>query len=347
MSTPTRRRWVLHVDLDQFIAAVEVLRNPDLRGRPVVVGGRGDPTERGVVSTASYEAREFGVGSGMPLRIAARRIPDAVFLAVDAEAYSEVSGVVMDTLRTLDVVVEVAGWDEAFLDVETGDPEAFAETVHDAVLAATGLHCSVGIGDNKLRAKVATDLGKPQGVYRLTEENWFAVMGERSTESLWGIGRKTSRKLAALGVSTVRQLADASDRELAATLGPNMGPWYARIGRGIDHSPVSAERWVARSHSRETTFQRNLVDWTDVTAEVRRLAVRVREDIVAENRRAVRVTVKVRYAPFDTHTTSMPMQDPTFDADMIADQAAALVDRLDHEREVRLLGVRLEMTPPV
>lgn len=311
-----------------------------------MVGGRGDPTERGVVSTASYEAREFGVVSGTPLRTAARRIPDAVFLPVDAEAYSAVSAVVMDTLRTLGVVVEVMGWDEAFLDVETSDPESFAETVHDTVLDATGLHCSVGIGDNKLRAKIATDLGKPRGIFRLTEENWFAVMGARSPEALWGIGRKTSKKLAALGIFTVQQLAEAPDRELAAVLGPNMGPWYARIARGIDHSAVSAEPWVAKSHSRETTFQQNLVDLPSITEHVRRLADRVREDIIAENRPAVRVTVKVRYAPFDTHTASMPITDPTFDADVIADSAAALVDRFDHGREVRLLGVRLEMAPP-
>lgn len=346
MSVPPRRRWVLHVDLDQFIAAVEVLRNPELRGRPVVVGGRGDPTERGVVSTASYEARKFGVGSGMPLRIAARKLPDAVFLPVDADAYTEVSDVVMETLRSLGVVVEVMGWDEAFLGVETEDPESFARTVHDAVLAATGLHCSVGIGDNKLRAKIATEFGKPQGIFRLTAANWFEVMGERPTDALWGIGRKTANKLAAMGIRTVRELAAAPDSDLAAVLGPNMGPWYGRIGRGIDHSPVSAEPWVPRSHSRETTFQRDLDDWAAVTAEVRRLAVRVTEDIAAEKRPAVRATLKVRYAPFDTHTTGRALPEPTFDAEAIADAAAALVDRFDHDRQVRLLGVRLEMTPP-
>ncbi|MGN6577888.1 MAG: DNA polymerase IV, partial [Nocardioides sp.] len=195
--------WVLHVDLDQFIAAVEVLRRPELAGLPVVVGGRGDPTERGVVSTASYEAREHGIGSGMPLRTAARKCPDAVFLPVDAPAYEAASARVMDTLRSFDVPVEVLGWDEAFLGVDTDDPQAFAEAVRAAVLDATGLHCSVGIGDNKLRAKIATDFGKPRGVWQLTADDWFEVMGERPTTALWGIGAKTGRKLAALGIDTV------------------------------------------------------------------------------------------------------------------------------------------------
>ena len=198
--------WVLHVDLDQFIAAVEVLRNPELAGRPVIVGGRGDPTERGVVSTASYEAREYGVGSGMPLRVAARKIPDAVFLPVDADAYTEVSHVVMDTLRGLGVVVEVLGWDEAFLGVDADDPEAVARTVQTAVFDATGLHCSVGIGDNKLRAKIATGFGKPRGMFRLTRNNWFAVMGDRGTDALWGIGARTAKKLDASGIRTVREI---------------------------------------------------------------------------------------------------------------------------------------------
>ena len=172
------RRWVLHVDLDQFIAAVEVLRRPELAGLPVVVGGRGDPTERGVVATASYEAREFGVGSGMPLRVAARKCPDAVFLPVDHAAYDAASAEVMETLRGLEwggvpVVVEVLGWDEAFVAAGEGEgvgppgsaiPASSPRRSGPRVLEATGLHCSVGIGDNKLRAKIATDFGKPRGV---------------------------------------------------------------------------------------------------------------------------------------------------------------------------------------
>src|SRR5689334_13543706 len=154
------RRWVLHVDLDQFIAAVEVLRRPELAGVPLIVGGRGDPSERAVVSTASYEARAFGVGSGMPLRLAARKAPDAVILPVDAPAYEQVSEQVMATLRAMDgAVVEVLGWDEAFVGVRTDDPEAFARRAQAEVLAATRLHCSVGIGDNKVRAKIATGFG--------------------------------------------------------------------------------------------------------------------------------------------------------------------------------------------
>ena len=179
--------WVLHVDMDQFIAAVEVLRRPELSGRPVIVGGRGDPTERAVVSTASYEARAFGIGSGMPLKIAARKAPDdAVFLPVDHAAYEQASAEVMATLRSLPgIVLEVIGWDECFLGVETDDPEAVAARAQSAVLDATALHCSVGIGDNKLRAKIATDFGKPRGVWQLTAENWFEVMGDRPTTALW------------------------------------------------------------------------------------------------------------------------------------------------------------------
>jgi DNA polymerase-4 len=342
----SRTSWVLHVDLDQFIAAVEVLRRPELAGLPVVVGGRGDPTERGVVSTASYEAREFGVGSGMPLRTAARKCPDAVFLPVDAPAYDAASARVMEALRSFDVPVEVLGWDEAFLGVETDDPQRFAESVRAAVLEATGLHCSVGIGDNKLRAKIATDLGKPRGTYTLTEDNWFDVMGERPTDALWGIGSKTARKLAELGIGTVRELADTEAQVLADRLGPRMGPWYRRLGRGVDTSPVDASPYVPRGHGREATFQHDLTDWTQVAAEVRSLAARVLADVRAEGRPAVRVGLKLRYAPFETRTRSRTLPEPTLDEHVVCEAAVDLLGRLDDTRAVRLVGVRLEMAPP-
>jgi DNA polymerase-4 len=341
-----RTAWVLHVDLDQFIAAVEVLRRPELAGLPVVVGGRGDPTERGVVSTASYEAREFGVGSGMPLRTAARKCPEAVFLPVDAPAYDAASAVVMDTLRSFEVPVEMLGWDEAFMAVETEDPQGFADDVRAAVLDATGLHCSVGIGDNKLRAKIATDFGKPRGTFRLTEETWFEVMGERPTDALWGIGRKTGRKLADLGIETVSQLAAADTEQLAARLGPTMGPWYRRLGRGVDTSPVDPSPYVPRGHGRETTFQHDLTDPDEVAAEAARLAVKVLGDVRGEGRPAVRVGMKLRYAPFETRTRSLTLPGPTFDEGTVTAAALELLGRFDGGRPVRLLGVRLEMAPP-
>jgi DNA polymerase-4 len=344
MVGPTR--WVLHVDLDEFIAAVEVLRRPELAGLPVVVGGRGDPTERGVVATASYTARAFGVGSGMPLRTAARRIPDAVFLPVDKAAYEEASRRVMTVLRSFPVRVEVLGWDEAFLGSDTDDPEALAREVQRSVLERTALHCSVGIGDNKLRAKIATEFGKPRGSYVLTAETWFEVMGERPTRALWGIGAKTAKKLAALGIDTVEQLARSDARMLAAELGPTMGPWYHRLGRGVSDSAVSAEPWVPRAHGRETTFQTDLDDWAQIAEEVRVLTRRVVEDIDKEGRPAARVGLKLRYRPFITITRSLTLPQHTNDPETLAEAAVSLLERVEHDRPVRLLGVRLEMVEP-
>ena len=338
--------WVLHVDLDQFIAAVEVLRRPELAGKPVIVGGRGDPTERAVVSTASYEAREFGVGSGMPLRLAARKVPDAVILPVDAPADTEASEQVMEALRGLGVVVEVLGWDEAFLGVDTDDPEEFAERVRATVLAATALHCSVGIGDNKVRAKIATGFGKPRGVFRLTRETWFEVMGGRPTIDLWGVGSKVSKRLAGHGIHTVRELADAEESVLVGEFGPRMGVWYSQLGRGIGSAVVDDTPWIARGHSRETTYQRNLTTLDEVRDAVRELASQVFDDTVKEGRPVFRVTLKVRYAPFFTSTKARKLPAPTSERADVVEAAVALTGSLDAEREVRLLGVRAEMVMP-
>jgi DNA polymerase-4 len=337
-------RWILHVDLDQFIAAVEVLRRPELAGKPVIVGGSGDPTQRGVVATASYEAREYGVQSGMPLRTAAKRCPDAVFLPSDPPAYDAASEVVMDTLREFPAVVEVMGWDEAFLEVRTDDPEGMAAEIADAVRSRTRLACSIGIGDNKLRAKLATGFAKPAGVFRLTEENWWPVMGDRPTDALWGIGRKTARKLAEMGITTVRELAATDARTLADRFGPTMGPWFRRIARGEDRSPVVSTPYVPRSRSRETTFQTNLTDWDEVRQEVVALARRVTADVVEEGRPAVRVAVKIRWAPFQTHTRSVPLPQPSSEAADIEAGALAALAKFEQERQrpVRLLGVRAE-----
>jgi DNA polymerase-4 len=337
------QRWVLHVDLDQFIAAVEMLRRPELRGRPVVVGGDGDPTKRGVVSTASYEAREFGIGSGMPLRTAYRKCPDAVFLPVDAPAYVTASEQVMATLRSFPAVVEVLGWDEAFLGVQTDVPEALAGDLQRAVRERTGLWCSIGIGDSKHRAKLASAFAKPAGVYRLTRENWGAVMDHRPPDALWGIGAKTAKKLAALGIGTVAELAAADPQRLAERFGPNTGPWLRHLATGEDATPVSDTPYLARSRGREETFQHDIEDPARIRDEVVRLARRVAADVKEDGRPAVRVVVKVRFAPFLTVTHGVPLDGATNDPHRIEQGALAALDRFRLDRPVRLLGVRAEL----
>ena len=337
---------MLHVDLDQFIAAVEVLRRPELAGKPLIVGGRGDPTERAVVSTASYEARAYGVGSGMPLRIAARKVPDAVILPVDQDAYLEASGKVMAVLRAQpDATVQVVGWDEAFVGVRTGDPDSYARQLQQAVLAETRLHCSVGIGDTLVRAKVATTFGKPAGVFRLTEDNWLDVMGGRPTIDLWGVGTKVSRRLAKLGIETVAQLAAFNPDDLVPEFGPKMGPWYAQLGRGDGAREVDDTPWVARGHSRETTFQQDLTGPGQVDAAIRELAGHVLEDVAAEGRPVVGLTLKVRYAPFITKTYARKIPETSDPAEVLA-RALDLVAKIEPDRPIRLLGLRAEMTMP-
>ncbi len=357
---------MLHVDLDQFLAAVEVLRRPELAGRPVVVGGKGDPTQRAVVATASYEARQHGVRSGMPLRTAAKRCPEAVFLPADNAHYEAISEEVMATLRARPgVVVEVMGWDEAFVGADVDDPEELAHAIRADVLARTRLRCSIGVGDNMLRAKLATAFAKPgsdkpgsdkpgfdkpgsaepragDGVYRLTAANWAEVMFDRPTEALWGIGTKTARKLADRGITTVRELAAADPAVLAAELGPALGPWYVQLGRGIGRAVVEGTPWVPRSRSHETTFQENLTDWADVRSEVAALARRVAAEIDGAGRPAVRVAVKVRFAPFSTYTRSATLEAPTTDGDRFAAAALDVLELFPSRRPVRLLGVRAE-----
>jgi DNA polymerase-4 len=339
--------WVLHVDLDEFLAAVEVLRRPELAGLPIVVGGRGDPTERAVVSTASYAAREHGIRSGMPLRTAQRRCPEAVFLPVDRPVYEAASAEVMATLKALPgATVEVLGWDEAFVGVDTEDPEAFARRIRAEVLAATGLHCSVGIGDTTTRAKVATDLGKPGGIFLLTRENWLAVMGDRPTKALWGVGARVAARLARHGIDTVADLARADPEVLVAEFGPAMGPHYGRLGRGGGRTTVDDTPWVARAHGRETTYQHDLTAPAEITAAVRALAGQVVDDLGREGRACARVHLKVRFAPFFTVQRSRKLPAPTSDAETIARTALDLLESLGDDRPIRLLGVRAEMVPP-
>ncbi len=337
--------WVLHVDMDQFIAAVEVLRRPELRGRPVVVGGDGDPTKRGVVATASYEARQHGVHSGVPLRVAKRRCPDAVFLPVDRDAYDAASVMVMATLREGGRAVEPLGWDEAFVGIEADDPEPVARELQRAVLERTRLHCSIGIGQTKLQAKMATGFGKPAGTFTITDATWYELFGDRPTDVLWGIGTRISKRLAEVGITTVTQLATADLEAMKLHFGPTTGPWLVAIGRGRTGSTVDTAPRVAKSRSREQTFQHDLAAWEDVQREVADMAGALMADIAAEGRSVIRVWVKIRYVPFTTRLHGRKLPSSTVDPEVFAAAALDVLTLFRTGRPVRLVGVRAEYAP--
>jgi DNA polymerase-4 len=353
-------RWLLHVDLDQFQAAVEFRRHPELRGQPVIVGGHGDPQEpRKVVTCASYPARGYGVHAGMPLRSAARKCPEAVFLPLDMDAYSEASEEVMDLLRTFPVRVEVLGWDEAFLAADTDDPEQLAREIR-AAIAELDLTCAIGIGDNKLRAKLATGFAKSvgktgdsanefsearTGIFRLTAENWAELMAHRPTSALWGIGNRIAKRLAGLGITTVAELAAADRTALAAEFGPGTGPYLWLLGRGAGDTEVVTEPRIPVGHSKSETFPRDLTERADIDAAVARLATAVAEEVAEHGRITHRVGVTVRTNTFYTRTKQRKLPEPTADVGEIAQAALEILGRFELDRPIRLLGVRLELLP--
>jgi DNA polymerase-4 len=339
--------WLLHVDLDQFFASVEVLRRPELRGRPVVVGGSGDPARpRTVVSTASREARAHGVHSGMPMRLAARKCPDAVFLPVDMPAYEQASAQVMETMRSFPVRVEVWGLDEAFVGGDIADPPELAAALKAAILDRTGLTCAVGIGRNKNQAKIAARFAKldPTGIATLTTETWPAVMGGRPVGDLWGVGPKTVRKLEELGLPTVADLAAADPAALSPLFPPRAAGWLVLVARGGGETDLATEPWVAKSRSKEVTFDRDLTERAEIEEQLTALARALTAEVAGAGRQVIRVGVKVRSSSFFTQTREAKLRDgPTTDPDVVARQALTVLAKFEIRRPVRLLGVRADL----
>ncbi|HEU4909763.1 MAG TPA: DNA polymerase IV [Propionibacteriaceae bacterium] len=341
--------WILHVDMDSFLAAVEVRRRPELRGRPVVVGGDGDPTRpRQVVATASYEARAYGVRSGMPMQRALRKCPDAVFLPSDHVAYDAASAEVMDVLRSFGYPVEVWGWDEAFLGARCDVPQELARAVRSAVHDRTGLTCAVGIGDTKERAKMATNFAKaaPEHIYRLESSNWMSTMGERDVIELWGIGRRTAARLAAHGLRTVTDLALADREDLAAWFGPTTGPYLRRLARGGGSRTITTEPWLARSKSRQVTFPSDLTQADLIADRVAAMARELTAEVGAAGRVVTHVGVTVRTRTFFTQVKTGKLPGATADPDIVEAGARRVLARFEITRPVRLLGVRLDLLTP-
>lgn len=335
-------RRILHVDMDAFFAAVEVLRHPALAGKPLVIGGRGDPFARGVVSTASYEARRFGVHSAMPLRMAHERCPQAVFLPVDYREYARVSARIKAILRQFSPQLEDVGIDEAYLDVsQLTDPSSrLARAIKQRILTEIGLTCSIGIAPNKLLAKIASDLEKPDGVTVLTEVDVATRIWPLPVRKLQGVGPVTERRLEAIDIHTIGELAATPQARLAALFGPAHGRFLWRSAQGGDDRAVVTHR-EPKSHSREVTFQADVGDRQTLLRALAGLSERVAEELRSASRSGSTVGIKLRFADFETRTRVRTLAVPTHAGTAIFAAARACLDRIDLDRKVRLLGVRV------
>jgi DNA polymerase-4 len=327
--------------MDAFFSSVEQKRNPELVGKPVVVGGGGDPTKRGVVSTASYEARKFGIHSAMPLRTAYRLCPEAVFLPVDYEEYSRVSEEVKAILREFSPVIEDVGIDEAFLDISSIDKpsEEIAEEIKKKIKDETDLTCSIGIAPNKLLAKIASDMQKPDGLTIVSEGDIQGCIWPLSVRKLWGVGPKTEAYLKEMGIQTIGDLASLSLDRLTEELGQSYGTYLYEASRGTDESPL-VTYWEPKSISRETTFQRDVDNWQMIAKTLAELTKEVVASMIEEGYQGRTVTVKIRFNDFKTYTRAKTLSGHTDSEEEIRRAAFECLARLELKKKVRLIGVR-------
>jgi DNA polymerase IV len=338
---PARIRRIVHIDMDAFYASVEQRDRPELRGRPVVVGG--DPRGRGVVCAASYEARKFGVRSAMPMARAVRLCPEAVIVPPKFERYQAVSRTVFDTFRQVTPLVEPLSLDEAYLDVTEnawGEPLGMqvAKRLKQAILDLTGLTASAGVAPNKFLAKIASGWKKPDGLTVIAPERVEPFLRELPIDALWGVGPVTARRLRAQGLERLVDVRSRSMGELQALVG-SMAPWLVQLAHGVDDRPVEPNR-PRKSVGTENTFAHDLVDISDVREKVTELAREVGAWLERKGIFARTITLKVRYGDFTTVTRSQSDRVPTHDVETIVSRALALVERTEcGQRPVRLLGV--------
>ena len=340
----------LHVDMDAFYAAVEIRRRPELRGKPVVVGGTGS---RGVVAAASYEARAFGVHSAMPSVRARRLCPHAVFLSGDHSHYGEVSEQVMAILADVTPLVEPLSLDEAFLDVRgaarlLGPAPELAASIRARVLEKEQLTCSVGVASTKFMAKLATERAKPRpgpvgpvfgtGVHVVEAGTELDFLHPHPVTALFGVGPATARRLRRLGIETVGDMAVMPESSLVAALGQAAGRQLHRLSNGVDERPVVVNR-LARSISHEETFARDLHTHTELQAEATRMGDAVARRLRSSSLQARTVTLKLRFGDFRTITRSATLPDPTDATRVVVAAARELLAQVDPTPGVRLLGV--------
>jgi DNA polymerase-4 len=332
-------RSIIHVDMDAFYASVEQRDRPDLRGRPVIVGA--DPRGRGVVSTASYEARTFGVHSAMPIGRAARLCPDGAFLPVDMAKYARVSRQIMAILAEFTPLLEPVSIDEAFLDVTAmgallGDGESIARLIKTRIRTDVQLTASVGVASNKFVAKVASDLRKPDGLVVVPPGEEAGFLAPLPVSRLWGVGRVTASALESMGIRTIAQLAATPVAHLEARFG-SAGALLLELAHGRDDRPV-APCSAPKSMGAEETFEEDHRDLERLRATLRAQAERVARELRAEGYAGRTVTLKVRFADFSMITRSHS-DDPTQDGLRIFRHAVGLLERVPLRQPVRLIGL--------
>lgn len=342
-------RLILHLDLDAFFVSVELLDRPELRGKPVAVGGRAEA--RGVISSASYEARKFGVRSALPTKRALQLCPDLILLAGDHAKYAAHSRRIMAMLRTITPQVEPISIDEAFLDITGtellhGPPEALAHKLHDQVRAEFGLPCSIGVATNKLVAKIATEQAKPDNVRIVPPGEEAVFLAPLPVRALWGVGPKTAAVLKAMRIEMIGQIVSAGSEALARQLGRRAADDLIRRAKGIDASPVVVEH-EARQISQETTFARDVRDETQLRSTLLQLSEGVGRQLRGDDLGARTIAVKLRYGDFSTFTrqTTLPQ---AVDLDQAIFNAAwALFEANWDRRPIRLLGVAARQLGPM
>ncbi|MEK6590674.1 MAG: DNA polymerase IV [Nitrospinota bacterium] len=335
-------RRILHIDMDAFFTSVEQKRLPELIGKPVIVGGSGDPLRRGVVSTASYEARKFGIHSAMPLRTAYKLCPHAIFLPVDYEEYSRVSEKIKGILREFTPIIEDVGIDEAFLDVSHigRPPEDIAEEIKKRIKDETGLTSSIGIAPNKLLAKLASDMQKPDGLTIIKEDEIESRIWQLPVRKLWGVGPKTEAHLKGMGIKTIGELASLPLDRLTEEFGESYGNYLYNASRGIDESPL-VTHWEPKSISRETTFQKDTDNWQVTAKSIAELTKDIVDNMRHSDYKGRTVTVKIRFSDFETHTRAKTLSEPTDSLEVIRKAAFECLKRLELKKKVRLTGIRV------
>jgi len=359
MGEPPRR--IAHLDMDAFFASVELLRYPELRGQPVVIGGRhatpvllADGSHqfarlrtyvgRGVITTATYEARAFGVGSAMGMMKAAKLAPDAILLPANFEDYRHYSWLFKQAVAAIAPQIEDRGIDEIFIDLTDveGETDALAARIKQAVFDATGLTCSIGITPNKLLSKICSDLNKPNGITILGFDDIPERIWPLNVRKVNGSGPKATAKLASLGIETIGQLARADQGMLQDYFGAHYASWLSQAAHGIDQRGA-ANRTMSKSMSRETTFERDLharQDRETLSAILVTLCDRLAEDLKRKGYVSRTISIKLRYDDFQIVSRNVTVPAPVADAAAILQAARECLKRVPLQRKLRLLGVR-------